>query len=266
MLQRLFALVILLVLVGGGLYYWKVEGRGLPAPGSLGEVGDRIEDTAITGAVKGALELNRHLAPYALTVDTEDGVVTLRGRVASREDRERAVAVVAAVPRVRQVVDHLKLEPGTRTAPPSDERSLGETLDDHALEVRVRLAFSLNRGLEGSDLRVSAFRHAVTLSGRARSDSQRTLAVQVARDTSGVSGITDSITVGTELAGRGRVAAERALEANPHLSAYRIRVRETEGRIVLTGRVRTGAEKDLAEVLARDAAGLAVDNRLKVAR
>jgi hypothetical protein len=36
------------------------------------------------------------------------------------------------------------------------------------------------------------------------------------------------------------------------------------GRLVLTGRVRTGAEKDLAGVVARDAASAAVENNVIV--
>ena len=48
------------------------------------------------------------------------------------------------------------------------------------------------------------------------------------------------------------------------LGAYAIDVREEGGRVVLTGRVRTAAEKDLAGLLARDAAGGSVDNRLSV--
>jgi osmotically-inducible protein OsmY len=60
----------------------------------------------------------------------------------------------------------------------------------------------------------------------------------------------------------GRV--QQALRANASLSAYTINVREEGGRVVLTGRVRTAAEKDLAGLLARDAAGGTVDNSLSV--
>jgi osmotically-inducible protein OsmY len=57
---------------------------------------------------------------------------------------------------------------------------------------------------------------------------------------------------------------QQALRANPSLGTYDIRVREEGGRIVLSGRVRTAAEKDLAGLIARDAAAGAVDNGLSV--
>lgn len=57
---------------------------------------------------------------------------------------------------------------------------------------------------------------------------------------------------------------KRALAANPSLAPYDIRVREEGGRVVLSGRVKTAAEKDLAGVLARDAAGVQVENVLEV--
>jgi osmotically-inducible protein OsmY len=48
------------------------------------------------------------------------------------------------------------------------------------------------------------------------------------------------------------------------LSSYSIAVSEEGGRVVLGGRVKTAAEKELAGLLARDASGAAVDNRLLV--
>ena len=58
--------------------------------------------------------------------------------------------------------------------------------------------------------------------------------------------------------------AQAALGANANLAVYVLKVQEQGGRLVLTGRVRTGAEKDLAGVVARDAAGAAVDNNVIV--
>src|SRR5262249_55253034 len=61
-----------------------------------------------------------------------------------------------------------------------------------------------------------------------------------------------------------RASVERALRANKSLAAYRLEVREENGRLVLRGHVRTGAEKDLAAALAREAARRPVENGLDV--
>jgi osmotically-inducible protein OsmY len=58
---------------------------------------------------------------------------------------------------------------------------------------------------------------------------------------------------------------ERARDADAGLQAYGLDADDDDGRIVLKGRVRTAAERDLAgQVAAREAAGVAVDNRIRV--
>ena len=189
MISRLFALIILIALVLAGLHYWKARPQG---PESLKTVGREIKDTALTGAVKTAFELNRSLKPLSIHVSTEDGVVTLRGDVPNAGTKDLAERVATSVPDVRQVVTHLHVTGGPTEAPPA-ERTLTETVDDQALAVQVRLALSLNKELKGADIKVDAFKREVTLSGEAPKPAQKALAVQIAKDTPGVSGVTDRI-------------------------------------------------------------------------
>lgn len=260
MLRRLFALALLLALVAGGLYYWKAGSGGFD-PRALGSVGQALRDTRATAAVKAALELNRHLKPLRIAVSTEGGVVTLRGDVPREELKTMAAQVAGAVPNVRQVVDQLRVVPGSAPAGP-DGRSVGESLDDEAVAVQVRLALSLRRELEGAEIGVRAFRRQVTLAGELGRPGQREVAVQTARATAGVEGVTDDLRV--RGAPAGSLAVERTLRANPNLAAYALQVREEGGRLVLRGRVRTGAEKELAGLLAREASGGPVENVLQI--
>lgn len=194
MLRRFLALILLLALLAGGLYYWKAGHAG-HAPQSLRAVGQEIRDTALTGGVKAAFELNRKLKPYAIEIETTNGVVRLRGEV-PRDVREVAERVAAAVPDVRGVENELREQ--SRPEPTPAERTLSESFDDHALEVRVKLALSLNRELKGSDIKVKAFRRGVTLSGRVSRASQRAAALEIARDTPGVAEVTDAIEAAEE--------------------------------------------------------------------
>lgn len=66
-------------------------------------------DVALTGAVRSALSLHKSLKPYAVAVKTEAAIVTLRGEVPSTRLATAAERVAAAVPDVRQVVNHLKV-------------------------------------------------------------------------------------------------------------------------------------------------------------
>lgn len=267
---RFLAFLVLLALVAGGVYYWRLQPeaeRATLRPESLGQVGQKLRDTALKGQVRAALELDRNLKPLVIEIAVEDGVVTLGGRVPEEAQKRRAEAVAGAVPDVRQVVNRLEVDPGA-TLPTEAGRSLGESLDDKKLEVQVRLAFSLRRELSGTDVAVSAYRREVTLSGEVSSDEQRSLAVDVARQTAGVAGVVDQMRVGGDgsaPAADRRAAVERALTGNPNLARYLLTVEVKDGRVVLKGKVRSGAERDLAGLLARDAAGVGVENAIVVA-
>lgn len=265
-MKRLLATVVLLGLTGLALYAWKNRTGSLPDPkAALGWLGFGTHKAKTTAAVKAALTLHRATEPYDIEVKTiEEGVVVLRGQVPREETRATAISVASAVPHVRRVISELRINPDMPA--PVDGRTVGESIDDKALEAKVHLALSLNRDLKDTDVSVRSYRKEVTLSGEVEAEAQRRLVVEVARQTGGVRKIVDEIKVrekGPPGADRAR-DVERALGENPHLAGYRIKVREDAGDLVLTGRVKTGAEKDLAGFLAKDAAGRRVKNDLEV--
>jgi len=288
--------LILGALVLGVVYIWKYQPHRLPGfhtdkldhvGTELGKVGGAVEEklraTKIKGAVKAALELNRSLSAYSIDVDAhDDGSVVVAGEVPTEDARAAAARVAAGVPDVARVDNQLRVNPALG-APSSEGRSLGENFDDHALEAKVKLAFSLNKDMKGSDVTVSAFRREVTLGGTVTSDAQRQLALQIAQQTAQVGAVKDAMQVGaaapagaspaprSDAAAAGGAAAtgspqavQAALAANANLAPFHLVAQAQGGRIVVSGRVRTGAEKDLAGMVARGAAGAAVQNNVIV--
>jgi osmotically-inducible protein OsmY len=195
-------------------------------------------------------------------VTVEDAVVTLRGAVPDAALRARAEALAAAVPQVRQVVNHLQVAAGA-SSPRSEARTLGESIDDRAVEMRVRLALSLDRDLAGASVVVDVFRKQVTLSGEIAEAGQAQAALRLARETLGVANVVNKLRVRGQTASRvDRV--RRALAGDTQLSLRGLVAREQGGRIVLSGRVRTNAERALAARLAETAAGSPIDDRLQL--
>ncbi len=247
----------------------RAEARsfGAEAREKLSEAGRQFKDAKVTASVKTALSLNRSLRPYSIDVSSESGVVSLTGRVSSREERARAEEVAAAVPDVTHVVNQIQV--GGASAP-SSGRSLGERLDDEKIEVGVRLALSLNKDLRGTDVMVQAYRGEVTLGGEVATEAQHQEALRIARDTASVSKVVDNVRVRAAAAGSSGLAAERAsaaqraLKANPHLSGFQLQVVQEGDRLVLKGAVRTPVEKELAVAIAREAAGGNVDDAVEV--
>ncbi len=269
MIRRLFAFVILLGLAAGGLWYWKLEhGQTPPELGAVGEaLGRRFDDAKLQASVKAAFELNRRLQSLPLHVQAEEGVVTLRGDVPDAHSKALAEQVARQVPGVRQVVDHLRVVAATGEArDTAGERTWGENIDDQALRAKVHLALSLRGDLAGAKLDVRVFRRAVTLSGEVRSEAQRAAALQLVSDVPDVREVVDKLRIaGSAETGRDpRDAAERALADNEHLAHYALEVRAERGRLVLRGRVTSAVEQDLAGRVAREAAGVPVDNALEI--
>ncbi|HET6900773.1 MAG TPA: BON domain-containing protein [Vicinamibacteria bacterium] len=295
-MRRVLALFVVGALVLGVLYYWKYQPGRLPhlRADKLGEVGtklgevketvgEKLRATKTKGGVKAALELNRNLNSQPIEVDaSDDGSVVLRGSVPSEEVRAEAGRVAAGVPDVARVDNQLRVDPAL-AASSGEGRSFGENFDDHALEAKVKLAYSLSKDMKGADVKVSAFRREVTLGGTVLSEAQRQAALQIAQQTPQVSAVKDGLAVAGGASGSapasassasappraGAVAdparaAQTALATNPNLAGFVLKAQMVGGRLVLTGRVRTGAEKDLAGVVARDAASAAVENNVIV--
>ena len=138
--------------------------------------------------------------------------------------------------------------------------------------MRVRLALSLNRALEGSRIQVSAQRGQVVLSGEANSQAQKEAALETVRETDSVDVVFDRIQIaGVAADSRANLTpaqratlAQRALDSNASLVGFHLSVREEAGRLVLRGTVNNPAEKDLAGLLARDGAGTSVENAIEI--
>ena len=279
-MRRLLMLLIVIGLLALAFMYFRKPGTPMPQMPALGEVkdklgqvGDKLRETKTAGSVKTALELDRDLQPFSFDVsaDANDNIV-LKGAVPSDELRRRAGQIAAAVPGVARVDNQIGL--GASAAPAeATDRTVGENFDDKALEAKVHLAFSLNKDLKGTDLSVSSFKRGVTLSGQVDTAAQRTLAVEIAQRVTGVATVTDSVGVrgagpaaspGATDAVTAARAAETAVRANASLASYSLTVAAEEGRLVLRGQVKTAAEKDLAALVARDAAGRPVDSLIEI--
>lgn len=78
--------------------------------GEAGEtVRDKMGDAALTGRVKAALAANRATSAIRTNVDTERGVVTLRGIAKSAAERDLAEKLARDVPGVRSVDNRIEV-------------------------------------------------------------------------------------------------------------------------------------------------------------
>ena len=98
--RRLHAVALALILIAPML---------LAACGKT--VGETIDDATITARVKTSLINEPNVAAARIDVDTFKGVVTLSGRVKTKDEEARAIAAARKIQGVKDVKSTLQIEP-----------------------------------------------------------------------------------------------------------------------------------------------------------
>lgn len=86
-----------------------VMALGMGACSSMRTPGTQVDDAAITAAVKGKLAADSEINPFNIDVDTNEGVVTLQGRVEKEEARTKAEQLARETDGVSRVVNLIKV-------------------------------------------------------------------------------------------------------------------------------------------------------------
>lgn len=82
---------------------------GLVACSSTRTPGTQVDDAAITTAVKAKLTADTDINPFNIDVDTNEGVVTLQGRVEKEEARTKAEQLARETDGVSRVINLIKV-------------------------------------------------------------------------------------------------------------------------------------------------------------
>jgi hyperosmotically inducible protein len=146
--------------------------------------GCAASDAGITTAIKSDLAADDEVKAYQIDVDTKDKVVTLTGTVETARAKTRAVEIARLQKGVFQVIDNVTVAAG---APP--------VIGDAALTATVKAKFGADATMSGSNITVDTLNGVITLSGEVRSQTQKDLAVRLARETMGVREVNDRMTV-----------------------------------------------------------------------
>jgi BON domain len=72
--------------------------------------GELLEDGQLTAKIKSKMTLDDLVEARTINVDTKDGVVTVRGRVRTEAERQRAIQLARETAGVKAVVDRLAVE------------------------------------------------------------------------------------------------------------------------------------------------------------
>ena len=185
-IRLIVVLVVIALVVGGVLYYTKLHPESAPWKDGASAVKDKVATLSLAAQVKAALSLRESLKSLDIEVSAEKDVVTLRGKVPSADVSKTVESVALSVPGVRQVVNFLEVDAMAGKKADGDDRSIGEKVDDEAMELKVRAAFKLDKNLQDAGFEVKVMRRVIQLSSGAATADQKKRALEVARSVEGV--------------------------------------------------------------------------------
>ena len=136
------------------------------------------EDRLLTEEVRRALATHVINASN-ITVNVEQGIVTLDGTVASEVEHHNALSAARSVYKVQNVVDRLRFAD-------DDTQSVGEYVDDALITAAVKGNLLAEAGIKSLRISVETNQGVVTLSGDVNKPEQISLAEHTAKMTKGV--------------------------------------------------------------------------------
>lgn len=260
---------------------------------------DQRSDTWISAKLSTAIVLNRHLNPFEIGTDVDNGVVRLTGTVDESVDKDLAEAIAKGIDGVKEVKNEIVVSSNfddfergksrSRMSNKAGERDFFQYVGDATTSASIKSKLLWNRNVAGADIDVDVKNGVAILKGTVATQAEKELAERIARDTDGVHKVDNMLVAKVSNGGidaeRMQQNAEGALKDvssdvsdawittkvrssllfSRGVSSDDISVHTKNGAVTLDGTVRYGAEKDLAEKITQEVKGVkGVSNNISV--
>jgi hyperosmotically inducible protein len=165
-----------------------VDSTGAKIDSSMKKVDNYMDDSGITAKVKSALVDDKAIKSTDISVETEKGVVTLSGFVATQAQAEQAVKVAGQVEGVKSVSDKLHVKD---QATQSVKSYAGDTATTSELKAKL-LADDI---VPSRNVKVETTDGVVQLSGEVKTQAQSDRAESIAKAIDGVKSVKNDLAV-----------------------------------------------------------------------
>lgn len=214
-----------------------------------------MTDRELQENVQSALDWEPSVDAADIGVTVENGIVTLRGDIKTYSEKAAAERVALRVYGVKAVANDLSVRLGTEL----------KRTDTEIAQAAVNV-LKWNSRLPADQITVAVGNGWVTLKGIVDWNYQRDMAAKTVRDLTGVVGLSNGITVRSHVSVADvQSKIQAALKRSAEVDARRINVTATDGNVVLSGNVRSWAEREEARHAAWAAPGVRhVEDRMAI--
>jgi hyperosmotically inducible protein len=166
-------------------------------------------DATLTTDVKARLADDEIVKARQIDVDTDNGIVTLRGTVDSEAEAQQAVKIASNVEGVRSVRSFLKVD--TANASDSDNNvdtdhdtsssvkqevdKIGDEAKDAAITTSVKMKLAADDKVKASTIDVDTENGVVTLNGHVESKAEESRAIKIAKSVDNVRSVKSNLAV-----------------------------------------------------------------------
>lgn len=182
----------------------RVNPELVEQPLELRAYAQRLEDATLAAVIRSRLLWSRVTHEAQIEVQSREGVITLRGKVASPEAKELAGVLARSTEGVHLVNNLVSMDTAAmakaRETPVDAPK--GPQPGDSWIIDKIQTSYRFSRNLDGLNIKVISQEGMVRLSGEVVSAEQKSIASEVARQIIGVRGVdADLLKVATKVEG-----------------------------------------------------------------
>lgn len=147
------------------------------------------------GVIEGAFLFNTNLNPLDIDVEVKGSTAILSGYVDTDAAKALAEQVALSVDGITDVDNQIKVDKAKSARDDDTMDDLKSDISDAAITTKVKSKLLANTQVSGLSVNVDTKDRVVTLKGKVDTDTERDLVYYIARNTDGVRGINNELTV-----------------------------------------------------------------------
>jgi hyperosmotically inducible protein len=154
--------------------------------------GEMVDDATITATVKSKLLWSKFAEGLKIDVDTDSGMVTLKGNADSDVNKELAGSLAMNTKGVVALDNQLKInidKPSVIDKTIKTMNTAGQSISDSWITTKVKSTLMYSGNVNGSQISVTSNKGVVSLSGVVSSDAERALAIKISENVRGVQSV-----------------------------------------------------------------------------